>query len=126
MPSTVQWSEVAFTLLTFPGVILWALNVDHAVRSYFDTRGRDVPRSSRMYALSVVLETVGDIVIGLGIMGLGVFLMFYPPNPAGSSTSRLVVAAVPVGVSVIIAARGAVRLSIIRLLTAEAQRERHE
>ncbi len=100
LPSSVQPSEVVFVAVAVVGLVIWLRNLREAI---LDRRAaaRD-GNGTAMAARFAVRQAWRWITVEVAIIGVGVLIMAFDPNPESSLASRWTIAGVTILVSLVV------------------------
>lgn len=130
--STVQFTELLWTLVAIPGLLLWVSNRMRARASLQAAKRLSIGNGRRAFAQFSVRETTAWVFIEAVFVAVGVVSMTYEPNPDSNDLSRTVVVAGLIFASVMITALGVewrrvdqelVRTAVAQMTAAQNTRE---
>ncbi len=129
---TIQSTELLWTLVAIPGLLLWVSNRMRAGASLRATKRLDIGNGRRAFARFAVRETTVWAFVEAVFVAIGVVSMTYESNPDSNTLSSLVIVAGLILASAMITALGVewrrvdrelVRTAVAQMTAAQNTRE---
>lgn len=90
---TIQLTELVWTIVAIPGLLLWVSNRMRARASLQATKRLVIGNGRRAFARFAVRETTAWAFVEVVFVAIGVVSMTYEPNPDSNTLSSLVIVA---------------------------------
>lgn len=103
---TIQFTELLWTLVAIPGLLLWVSNRRRAGASLRATKRLSIGNGRRAFARFAVRETTAWAFIEAVFVAIGAVSMTYEPNPDSNGVTRTVIVSSLILSSAVITALG--------------------